>query len=183
MSDLPYIIYYHKFLYYLIQLLLLVYRTTCRAFVELINVLIFVHVQVSNEVSYNRMNKALGDLADQSKSLCAEYLKLVLFGKAEPRFRQTDKVQKKRGDIALFNTCLDNSQVEAIRFALDAVDVALIHGPPGTGKTTALTEYILQEVKRGNKVLVCSASNIAVDNVVERLTRHKVGFFNFQRSK
>lgn len=124
------------------------------------------------------MSKALSDLADQSKSLCAEYLKLVLFGKAEPRFRQqADKAQKKRANIALFNSSLDDSQVEAIRFALDAVDVALIHGPPGTGKTTALTEYILQEVKRGNKVLVCAASNIAVDNVVERLTRHKVGRF------
>ena len=130
------------------------------------------------------MNKALGDLADQSKSLCAEHLKLVLFGKAEPRLRQqADKAHKRKGDIALFNPNLDSSQVEAIRFALDAVDVALIHGPPGTGKTTALTEYILQEVKRGNKVLVCAASNIAVDNVVERLTRHKVGGFQIPKTR
>lgn len=117
----------------------------------------------------------MSDLLDQSKAQCAEYLKLVLFGKAEPRFRRNDdKKRKKADELVLFNRNLDTSQVKAIRFALDAVDIALIHGPPGTGKTTALIEYILQEVKRGNKLLVCSASNIAVDNVVERLTRHKV---------
>lgn len=50
-----------------------------------------------------------------------------------------------------------------------AADVALIHGPPGTGKTTAVVEYIAQEVARGARVLACTASNIAVDNLVERL--------------
>ncbi|KAI8477001.1 MAG: P-loop containing nucleoside triphosphate hydrolase protein [Monoraphidium minutum] len=50
-----------------------------------------------------------------------------------------------------------------------AHDVALIHGPPGTGKTTAVVELVLQEVARGSRVLACAASNIAVDNLVERL--------------
>ena len=47
---------------------------------------------------------------------------------------------------------LDESQRRAVSRALAAKDVALIHGPPGTGKTTAVVEVILQEVKRGNKV-------------------------------
>ena len=55
--------------------------------------------------------------------------------------------------------------------ALRAVDVALIHGPPGTGKTTAVVEYIQQEGKRGSRVLACAAANIAVDNLVERLRK------------
>ena len=42
-------------------------------------------------------------------------------------------------------------------------------GPPGTGKTTAVVEAILQEAARGSRVLAAAASNIAVDNLVERL--------------
>ena len=49
----------------------------------------------------------------------------------------------------------------------------MLHGPPGTGKTTTVVELILQEVKRGSKVLACAASNIAVDNIVERLVPHR----------
>jgi ATP-dependent RNA/DNA helicase IGHMBP2 len=48
--------------------------------------------------------------------------------------------------------------------------VALVHGPPGTGKTTTIVEYILQAVKlQKAKVLSCAPSNLAVDNVIERL--------------
>jgi ATP-dependent RNA/DNA helicase IGHMBP2 len=47
--------------------------------------------------------------------------------------------------------------------------VHLIHGPPGTGKTTTVCELILQAVKKGEKVLACAPSNIAVDNIVESI--------------
>jgi DNA polymerase III delta prime subunit len=69
------------------------------------------------------------------------------------------------------NTGLDQSQLAAVEHALSAADVALIHGPPGTGKTTAVVEYIAQEVARGARVLACTASNIAVDDLVERLMK------------
>lgn len=62
---------------------------------------------------------------------------------------------------------------DAVSKALSSKDVFLLHGPPGTGKTTTVVEIILQEVKRGLKVLACAASNIAVDNIVERLASHR----------
>lgn len=68
-----------------------------------------------------------------------------------------------------FDPSLDPSQRSAVRFALDARDIALLHGPPGTGKTTTLVELIRQAVARGEKVLACAASNMAVDNLFERL--------------
>lgn len=68
-----------------------------------------------------------------------------------------------------FDSGLDASQRSAVRFALDARDIALLHGPPGTGKTTTLVELIRQAVARGEKVLACAASNMAVDNLFERL--------------
>lgn len=69
---------------------------------------------------------------------------------------------------------LNDSQKDAIRFALGSVEVALIHGPPGTGKTHTLIELILQLLKQNLRVLVCGPSNISVDNIVERLAPHKV---------
>lgn len=73
----------------------------------------------------------------------------------------------------LLTLSLFTSKKDAIRKALSSKDVFLLHGPPGTGKTTTVVEIILQEVKRGSKILACAASNIAVDNIVERLVPHR----------
>lgn len=67
------------------------------------------------------------------------------------------------------NTALNASQQAAVRFALGQPDLAVIHGPPGTGKTTTVVELIVQHVRAGRRVLVAAASNTAVDNVAERL--------------
>jgi ATP-dependent RNA/DNA helicase IGHMBP2 len=64
---------------------------------------------------------------------------------------------------------LNEVQTEAVQFALSATDFALIHGPPGTGKTTTLVELVRQSVARGEKVLACAPSNLAVDNLLEKL--------------
>ncbi|MCC9640726.1 AAA domain-containing protein [Rhodopirellula sp. JC740] len=70
-----------------------------------------------------------------------------------------------------FRTELNPPQRDAVAFALMADDVAIIHGPPGTGKTTTISEIIAQSVLRGERVLACAASNTAVDNLLERLVR------------
>lgn len=52
------------------------------------------------------------------------------------------------------NASLNLSQQRAVLFALSRRDVAIIHGPPGTGKTTTVIEIILQSIKQGSKVPV-----------------------------
>lgn len=73
-----------------------------------------------------------------------------------------------------FDKSLNPSQRKAIAKALGSEDFFLIHGPFGTGKTRTLVELIRQEVKRGNKVLATAESNVAVDNLVERLAKDGV---------
>jgi len=76
--------------------------------------------------------------------------------------------------ISFYDQTLNDSQRDAIRFALASNEVALIHGPPGTGKTYTLIELIRQLVKQDKRILVCGPSNISVDNIVERLAPHKI---------
>ena len=64
---------------------------------------------------------------------------------------------------------LNESQESAVRFALASHDVAVIHGPPGTGKTTTLVELIRRAVAGGARVLASAPSNAAVDNLLEKL--------------
>lgn len=64
---------------------------------------------------------------------------------------------------------LNPEQRAAAALADSALDLSLVHGPPGTGKTTVLVETIRRAVARGEKVLACAPSNLAVDNLVERL--------------
>jgi len=64
---------------------------------------------------------------------------------------------------------LNAEQGEALDLADRAEDLALVHGPPGTGKTTVLVEVVRRAVARGEQVLAAAPSNLAVDNLVERL--------------
>ena len=64
---------------------------------------------------------------------------------------------------------LNTTQEEAVNNVLRAKDVAIVHGPPGTGKTTTLVEAIREALMRENQVLVCAQSNMAVDWISEKL--------------
>ena len=64
---------------------------------------------------------------------------------------------------------LNRVQEHAVNEVLRAKDVAVVHGPPGTGKTTTLVEAIYETLRRENQVLVCAQSNMAVDWISEKL--------------
>ncbi|KAF2710030.1 DNA-binding protein SMUBP-2 [Pleomassaria siparia CBS 279.74] len=100
----------------------------------------------------------------------------VLFGQASPTPLPTDINDPSNPLYKLEwnDPSLNDSQKEAIKFALASREVALIHGPPGTGKTHTLIELILQLLKQKLRILVCGPSNISVDNIIERLAAHKV---------
>ncbi len=89
-------------------------------------------------------------------------LRDVLVGRRQPEFGVDPEVRP-------LDRGLNPVQREAVQFALSGRDVALIHGPPGTGKTVAVVEVIRQAVRRGRRVLACAPSNLAVDNLFERL--------------
>ena len=112
-----------------------------------------------NDITFQRMIEAL----TQFKRL-PRWRKDKLLGNTAPEFSQAGKIE-------FFNTKLNKSQQEAVVRSLAARDFFLIHGPPGTGKTITCVEVIAQLIKRGNKILTAADSNVAVDNLVERLDR------------
>ena len=115
----------------------------------------------TDEISRQRQRRALEKALAASDSRLAE-LRDVLLGKRPPVFQA-------EGDTQPLNKNLNGTQQAAVRFALAAEDLAIIHGPPGTGKTTAVVELIRQIVRRDQTVLACAPSNLAVDNLLERL--------------
>ncbi len=114
-----------------------------------------------NDVTFKRMEENLQNLRHATGR--KRYLRNVALGLEKPK-------EAKDIDFSPI-TRLNDTQKEALSKALRA-EVFLIHGPPGTGKTSTLIELILQEVKRGNRVLAVADSNTAVDNMLQRLATY-----------
>jgi len=72
------------------------------------------------------------------------------------------------------NQQLNESQQQAVKAILQNEDITIVHGPPGTGKTTTLIEAIVQLIKNGEKVLVAAPSNTAVDNIAKGLLQQNI---------
>jgi hypothetical protein len=114
-----------------------------------------------DEVATQRQRAAL----EQARVLRGDrgaILRDVLLGQRQPEFG-VDRA------VGALDGSLNEVQVDAVQFVLSARDVGLIHGPPGTGKTTTVVEVIRQAIRRGCKVLACAPSNMAVDNIFQRL--------------
>jgi ATP-dependent RNA/DNA helicase IGHMBP2 len=77
--------------------------------------------------------------------------------------------------LDFINKNLNASQRAAVNAIVQNNDITVVHGPPGTGKTTTLIEAIAQLVKAGEKVLVSAPSNTAVDNIAKGLSRRGLG--------
>lgn len=120
--------------------------------------------RLASDVTWRRLEAAVRGLARERRGDEARYVD-TLFGDREV------VLAAPRGEPTWFDAALDPSQRDAVATALRAEHVALIHGPPGTGKTTAVVEFIRQVVARGERVLACAPSNVAVDNLAERLLR------------
>jgi superfamily I DNA and/or RNA helicase len=116
---------------------------------------------LGSDATYQRMRKALTTAAESRRSRLST-LREIFLGETSPTKSRLAKVR-------FFNDGLNEFQQEAVKRALAADDVALVHGPPGTGKTTVLVEIIRQHVARGERVLATAPSNIAVDNILEKL--------------
>ncbi|KAH0294143.1 DNA helicase [Aureobasidium namibiae CBS 147.97] len=127
-------------------------------------------VKLANDVTYKRMNQVMTKLLKMPESEHSTLMR-VLFGQSLAVSVQPRDLAK---DLEWLDPSLNDSQKEAIKFALASPEVALIHGPPGTGKTHTLIELIRQCLKQDLRLLVCGPSNISVDNIVERLSPHKV---------
>ncbi|ODQ52823.1 P-loop containing nucleoside triphosphate hydrolase protein, partial [Saitoella complicata NRRL Y-17804] len=126
-------------------------------------------VKLANDVTYSRMTHAMRRLEKMSESEQSGLVRVLLgLGKPGPQDKSAVK------DLKFLDETLNESQQDAVRFALSTPDIALIHGPPGTGKTYTLIECIRQLVARDLRVLVCGPSNISVDNIVERLSPYRI---------
>ncbi|MFO7833303.1 MAG: AAA domain-containing protein, partial [Halohasta sp.] len=108
-----------------------------------------------SELSVDRMLTALHDTVLKS----SDDRKAILFGRREPAFDDAHE------------TFIDNNegQNRAVNLAVNAEDCALIHGPPGTGKTYTIARLIRALVDRGDRVLLTAFTNRAVDNALEAL--------------
>ncbi|KAG2347084.1 P-loop containing nucleoside triphosphate hydrolase protein [Suillus weaverae] len=138
-------------------------------------------LKLANSVTYDRMDKALGQLekigipSSRQSSDKGDYeltpLIRVLLGISPPSEKTSI------AELKFFDKSLNPSQQQAVKFAIESREVACIHGPPGTGKTHTLIEIIRQLTspsehgvnEKQKRILVCGASNLSVDNILERL--------------
>lgn len=113
-----------------------------------------------DETTYNLMFEALDHATTAKHGRLAE-LREILLGQVTAGTYQFMPVRF---------PWLNTSQETAVNNVLRAKDVAIVHGPPGTGKTTTLVEAIYETLRRESQVLVCAQSNMAVDWIAEKLT-------------
>ena len=112
-----------------------------------------------DETSFAAMREALDDVASAKGSRLAE-LRDVLCGFVAPGFRELQPMTF---------PWLNASQQQAVNKTLCCRDVMVVHGPPGTGKTTTLVEAVYETLRREPQVMVCAQSNAAVDWICGKL--------------
>lgn len=117
-----------------------------------------------DEASYKEMEIAIKKVIEIDKGRLYD-LKNILLGYKKSAFSEKHPVS---------SSMLNESQNFAFNNVLQAEDLAIIHGPPGTGKTTTLIQSIKQTLKAEKQVLACAPSNAAVDLLVEKLIQEDI---------
>ena len=115
--------------------------------------------QMFDDYTYREMEKALQYLIDSGEKRINQLKEIILCEK-EAFFEHNYLIE---------NHLLNTMQNKALNLVDAAKDIAIIHGPPGTGKTTTLINAVLHTLKKEKQVLVCAPSNAAVDLLVEKL--------------
>ncbi|EKT87048.1 AAA domain-containing protein [Leptospira santarosai] len=122
-----------------------------------------------DETSYREMFQALDQVASAAKGTRLYVNRELLLGYGSP-----DPVAIRDGDrsriLGRINPSLNDSQKNAVLHCVLSEDVSIVHGPPGTGKTTTLTEIVNQLVEEGRKVLVSAPTHSACDLLVESIS-------------
>lgn len=125
-----------------------------------------------NDSTHQKYLTLLRDLENSPTSLVnllfaeEDCLSQLLQSSSNSKKPSTDDITK---EMEFVNSKLNDSQQLAVVGALETKQISVIHGPPGTGKTSTVVEIIHQLASRCRKVLVCAPSNVAVDNILERL--------------
>ncbi len=117
-----------------------------------------------DETTYRLMFEALNQVINAEKGRTQE-LREIIHGNIKPSWHTFQSITL---------PWLNPTQQEAVNRVLAAKDVAVVHGPPGTGKTTTLVEAIYETLRREDQVLVCAQSNMAVDWISEKLVDHGI---------
>ena len=117
-----------------------------------------------NDITFQRMLDALDKFKNAKKDSRIGELQKKILDLAEVEWKE-----QPIDNIEWVNEDLNESQKDAVKNALKAKDFYLIQGPPGTGKTMTAIEIINQGVKEEKDILATADSNVAVDNLVERL--------------
>jgi ATP-dependent RNA/DNA helicase IGHMBP2 len=120
-----------------------------------------------DELSYREMEAATKAVIKAEEGRIAE-LREILLGYQQASFEESNA-----NDLVNIQETipqLNSSQQSALKKILSARDVGIIHGPPGTGKTTTLVAGILKTIEKEKQVLVCAPSNAAIDLLVEKLS-------------
>ena len=97
-----------------------------------------------------------------------------LFEKIHDHRQHTATVSNNTEGTSFFNKSLNESQQHAVNAIIQNEEITIVHGPPGTGKTTTLIEAIQQLISRGEKILLSAPSNAAVDNICKGLLSKKI---------
>lgn len=115
--------------------------------------------------SYLEMQKALDEVIGARNNRVVE-LREIIEGNEVPTFEKIDE--------SILIPQLNLSQNRAVRHILSANDVAVVHGPPGTGKTTTIVQAIRLVLQTEKQVLVCAPTNTAVDLISEKLVEQGI---------